>query len=109
MPEVIETEEKKFMSPAHWRDVGETNLSAARHHSQSTTDSGDIAVFAMSTKGVVTRLGYAPTVGAACELVEGLGLRSQDLWSTWGYEPAVDKRPRAAHEGQLALALSEAG
>jgi len=67
-----------------------------------------VHVFIMRPNGASTPAGPAASVGGAHELANALGLKSEDVWVTWGYEPArISLASNCPLAGQLSLALAE--
>lgn len=65
-------------------------------------------VFLMGKSGATTPCGPAASIAGAHELANALGLRSGDVWVTWGYEPAkIALASNCPPEGQLSLALAQ--
>ena len=77
-----------------------------QHRAQFTGEG--VHVFIMRPNGASTPAGPAASVGGAHELANALGLRSEDVWVTWGYEPAhISLAANCPPEGQLSLALAQ--
>lgn len=90
-------------------DTANASSISSQNGQERTQFVGDgVHVFIMQPNGSSTPCGPAASIGGAHELANALGLRSEDVWVTWGYQPArISLKSNCPPEGQLSLALAQ--